>query len=246
LGPHVETLAREGTRFLAAASRQPLDTPLPGLAPWRLEELVAHLGSAHRWAAGVVRTRELTRPDPDARPDGPDLLPWFEVGLAELVDVLDREDPDVPCPAFGRHNPQTVGFWMRRQAHETTIHRWDAESPLGVPGPIGPALATDGIDELLQVFTRARGGQVLRAPLLVATTDTGAAWLLTPTDEPGRVDVVRDDGLPVGPAAVDGLHGNAEQVLLALWHRHPVDGAGLRLEGDDAAVRAFVSGPLGP
>src|SRR5439155_8923348 len=47
---------------------------------------------------------------------------------------------------------QSVGFWIRRMAQETVVHRRDAELALGDPTPAAPDLAVDGIAELLDIF----------------------------------------------------------------------------------------------
>ena len=47
---------------------------------------------------------------------------------------------------------QTVGFWLRRMAHETSIHRRDVESAVGAETPVAPDLAVDGIDEVLALM----------------------------------------------------------------------------------------------
>jgi len=59
-------------------------------------------------------------------------------------------DPDEPAWSWaGDHR---VGFWQRRMAHETLIHRYDAEAAAGAPQPLDPALAADGVDEVLAIF----------------------------------------------------------------------------------------------
>jgi hypothetical protein len=48
---------------------------------------------------------------------------------------------------------QTVGFWIRRMAQETVVHRVDAELAAEVaPGAIPDDIALDGIDEFLIAF----------------------------------------------------------------------------------------------
>lgn len=57
-------------------------------------------------------------------------------------------------PAGSWHtSDQEVGFWIRRMAQETVIHRIDAELATGQPvAPVPAGLAVDGIDETLKVF----------------------------------------------------------------------------------------------
>ncbi len=83
-----------------------------------------------------------------------------DASAIELIDDAYRQltgefaarDPAEPSGTW--YGPdQTVGFWIRRMAQETVIHRIDAE--LGAHEQVAPVaddLAADGIDELLRVF----------------------------------------------------------------------------------------------
>jgi hypothetical protein len=53
---------------------------------------------------------------------------------------------------IARSPDQTVGFWARRMALETVVHRVDAEQARGAVAPVDAALATDGIDEILVIM----------------------------------------------------------------------------------------------
>jgi len=64
---------------------------------------------------------------------------------------LARNDDDV-ASTFMRSD-RTVGFWWRRMALETTVHRTDAELSVGQRTEVAPELALDGIDELLWFAT---------------------------------------------------------------------------------------------
>jgi hypothetical protein len=95
------------------------------------------------------------------------------------IDYLGDTDPAAPVWTF--HGPdQTAGFWRRRMAQETVVHRVDAESAHGRPGAVPAALAADGVDEALEVFLapslegRPVGGhgQTLR----LEAADTGDRW----------------------------------------------------------------------
>ena len=155
-----------------------------------------------------------------------------------MVETLAGTDPDAPCPNFSRSAPQTVGFWRRRQAHETTIHRWDVESAVSTPSPIDSRVAADGIDELFGTHTLSRGRQVLDRPVRFELTDQPGAWTLAPSDEsPGRV-VMSD----AAPSAV--IRGPAGTMVLVLWKRLPFSTDGIEGHGDVDAAAAFVAGPI--
>ena len=68
------------------------------------------------------------------------------------MEEFNRCDPEDFSPTW--YDPdQTAGFWIRRMAQETVIHRIDAELAAdAVVAPIPDDLAIDGIDELLKAF----------------------------------------------------------------------------------------------
>jgi uncharacterized protein (TIGR03083 family) len=205
-------------------------------------DVVAHLGGVHRWAASIVAERTYDgRGHRRGEATGDGLLRWFDEGVELLVSTLKTADPDEECGNFSPGSPNTVQFWRRRQAHETSMHRWDVESAVERRSPIDAEFATDGIDELFHTFTRTRGKQVLAGPIRIVTTDSGAAWSLGPTSKPGRVDLVPD-----GADAVASLAGPAENLLLALWKRITLDEADVAIDGAEDAVRQFVAGPISP
>ncbi|HEY8216799.1 MAG TPA: maleylpyruvate isomerase family mycothiol-dependent enzyme, partial [Acidimicrobiia bacterium] len=177
---------RDNARVLVdAAEAAGLDARVPTCPDWDVAELLAHIGRVHRWAASN------TTRSPDAGYAAPDVeIPpprgraaWVRVGAAELVAALERPADD---PAWTWMAPSTIGFWQRRQAHETAMHRVDAESATGAPQPIDAALAADGIDEWFEIV----GNTPWRAPptgegesLHFHCTDVEGEWVvrLVPT-----------------------------------------------------------------
>src|SRR6476469_4393097 len=140
------------TGALAAAARAVgPDVTVPATPEWTMAKLVKHCGTTHRWARAVVERGEFANPGeldlglPDAEADYPD---WLEAGATELVATVGAADPDAPTWSWG--NDSHVRFWARRIAHETSIHRWDAESATGTQAPVDAGLAVDGIDERLE------------------------------------------------------------------------------------------------
>src|SRR5690606_4655181 len=101
--------------------------------------------------------------------------------------------PELDCWHFFDDAPSPLEFWVRRQAHETAIHRVDVESARGDEvSPVGEAFAVDGIDELLNGFharrlsrVRSEKPKVLR---LHATDEALPAhdWFLHISDSPLR------------------------------------------------------------
>ncbi len=89
-------------------------------------------------------------------PRTPTLASWLRDGCAALAAALEAAPPDLQCSTFLRA-PSPLAMWARRQAHETAIHRVDAELAAGLaPSADNPVFAADGADELLTCFVPRR------------------------------------------------------------------------------------------
>jgi uncharacterized protein (TIGR03083 family) len=213
-------LDTHGRALAIAVQRAGLDAPVPTCPEWDARALVDHVGMVHRWAAAHVRdAAQGARPELEHAPaDG--VLDWFRDGHAALVRTLRASGPDQPCWAFLAGAPKTATFWARRQAHETAIHRADAESATGSMPAFDPAFALDGIGELLEGFYGRPGGTLRCDPpftLRVAPTDADLSWHVTVGPD-GR-EIVRD-----GAGEVDcTLSGPAPDLYLQLWNRAPAN-----------------------
>src|SRR5215467_439058 len=100
---------------------------------WRVRDLLKHLGYVHRWAAGYLTeglTEIVGEPSEEVilgqGPGDGELPGWFREGHAALVRAIETADPGLECWSF-LSAPSPLAFWARRQAHETAIHRADAE-----------------------------------------------------------------------------------------------------------------------
>lgn len=217
----VRILDREGGLLASAAEEAGTGAKVPTCPEWQVRDLLRHTGMVHRWATTFVAEGDTAyHPDgglPDL--DGAELLAWFRDGHRTLVDTLTAAPPDVRCWHF-LPAPSPLAFWARRQAHETAMHRVDAESARGGrPGEIAPDFAADGIDELLRGFHGRRRSRVRSEEprvLRVRATDTdGAVWTVRLSQEPP----VAEPG-DAGHADCE-LAGSAGQLYLALWNRAP-------------------------
>ncbi|WP_031481773.1 maleylpyruvate isomerase family mycothiol-dependent enzyme [Streptomyces bicolor] len=219
----IHTLDREGVLLAAAAEEAGVDAKVPTCPDWQVRDLLRHTGTVHRWAAAFIAQAH-TSPRPlGAEPglDGDELLAWYRDSHRHLVDTLTGASPDVECWTFHpAPNPSPLAFWARRQAHETTIHRFDAESARGgTPTGIATEFAVDGIDELLRGFharpksrVRTQQPRVLR----VRATDTDATWTVRLSAEPPVTAL----GESAGDADAE-VAGPAAQLYPALWNRAP-------------------------
>src|SRR6266568_3595674 len=140
--------------------------------------------------------------------------------------------PDLHCWSF-LPAPSPLAFWARRQAHETAIHRADAQGAGGAVSRHAPPLAADGVDELLLGFASRRNGKLRADPprtIHLHATDTGADWLVRV--EPDRIDVSPEAG-----DADWSVAGPASDLYLLLWNRRGTDG--LQVQGDPALLELW-------
>ena len=211
--------------------------PVPTCPGWTVEQLVAHVGGVHRWAAAAARGT--TSPGRAPQWDrGLPLVEWYVAGAGELLATLAAADPEAPAWTFSRA-PGTTAFWRRRQLHEATIHGADIlfageEDVTEVEEIIDSRLAVDGVDEVLTTFLQRgidRGEpddplHLVPAPRPIAlrATDvelddggTGtAAWTVQVVD--GTVRTQRlGDGDEADVAAT--ITAPAARLYLALWGR---------------------------
>jgi len=247
IAEHIDALRRQGESLADAAERAGLDASVPPCAPWLVKDLLRHTGYVHRWAA-----RHVTE-CPDQIIDGPSeeeilrggaddagLLAWFVAGHAALVHTLATADPAVQCPVF-MAAPSPLAFWARRQAHETAIHRADADSASGATPGYEPGFAADGIDELITGFGRRRKYQPRSTAdgtrLRVLATDTGDAWLVEA--QGSGLQPRRDaDGQDEAGCTVSGP---ASGLYLYLWNRADAARAGVTVAGNPGLLSAWQS-----
>jgi len=227
----------EAIRLAREVNRVMLSDPVPTCPGWTVRDLVSHLGGVHRWAATIVAggLTENTADDSEffVAPDDPDgLVRWFVEGSGALVRTLRDAPDDLRAFVFLKNAPAAKLFWTRRQAHETTIHRVDAQAarlgrmPSTAEADISTGHALDGLDELLTGFVPRRSGRLRTdEPFrsVVAPTDAPVAWTVAVSDGPPVVTEGDDQG------AQSRITGTAAALYLGLWNR-----------GDDVAEKGTV------
>jgi uncharacterized protein (TIGR03083 family) len=241
-------LRSDGERLAEVAEAHGLEATVATCPGWTVGDVVSHTADVYRRQAAVIRLgRRPMAEEWEQSPVGGASLDWFRAALRAMLDELAGREP--ASPAFTRW-PQdpTVGFWYRRMALETVVHRVDVEQAVGVRTPVDAALAVDGIDEVLTVFLRDSWAGVsedgwgeLRpedgADRTVAVRAGGAAWRCHL--HPAAVDVTRaTDAEQVRDWPADAaIDGEPSAVLLWLWGRAPDVAVGLT--GDADVLRAF-------
>jgi len=235
----VEGLQEHTAGLAKAVAGADPNASVPTCPEWPLRVLVGHIGQAHRWSAGIVRSGNPGPvPNPfDADPGDPATwADWLDAGAAELVDAARASNGRV-WTFFG---PGPATFWLRRMAYDTVIHHADAALATGTAFEVAPDLAADAISEWLDILSdpitpslkpsvaELRGtGQTLQL-----RTDAGHAWLITRAP----------DGVRWAPAAGTAdatLAGPVRDLLLVFTRRLPADR--ITITGDRALVDHWLT-----
>jgi uncharacterized protein (TIGR03083 family) len=253
---------RHETRAFEAAVRQ---VPGAGGAPmvpscpdWTVSDLVVHLGLVHRYVIRIISNRLAQPPDPadltgyDLPSDleswpmpqhapnrGPvpaGLIDWFADGAAALASLFTSSGPDERVWTWSRE--QTTGFWLRMQAIEAAVHRWDAEHTIGTARPVDAELARDAVGQNFTVMAPFRRAQQKAPP------GSGEAFRFRQTDGTGDW-TVRFNGDEVRLTESNGsgdveLAGTASDLMLFLWQRIPTDQLD-EVTGDRGALARYFT-----
>jgi uncharacterized protein (TIGR03083 family) len=234
----LDSLRSESEAFARSCASVGLDTPVPSCPGWDVADLVWHL----TWVHDLLRVwTERLSPVPERieraeRPDRDSLIDVFRAGAEAVHVTVAAADPDARVWTFT--NEHTVRFIIRRLAHETAVHRWDANLAAGavtsVPGP----LASDGIDEFLTHFVGVPADEAVAVggSVHLHCTDVAGEWMVRPHDDGQGFELERTHAK--GDCA---LRGGASDLLLALWHRRPM--TDLDVVGDIDVARRFLAFP---
>lgn len=218
----------------ALARQQPVRVPC--CTGWDVRDLVVHVGALHSLVARW--TTDGRRPDAwDSAPaDGEDPVAWLRRCSARLLDAVATVSPKTPCSTWSPYD-QTIGFWVRRMAHETAVHRVDLEQAMGIDWRINPVVAVDGIEEALTLWLTGRmppgltgSGRTVRLYAYNSDEDTLFDRVIRPYGESVHFSPY-ERGQPVDAE----LSGPVEAVWAWAWGRdddaHPVV-----VDGDIGAV----------
>jgi len=234
-GRLLEVLAAEGELLASASEGADPDLAVPTAEGMTVGGTVRHVGSVYRMVEAWVRsggdrpTRWQRAPEDDQS-----VQDYLRAALRAIVAELSAHDPAEGCPTWWPLD-QTYGFWCRRLAHETTVHRIDVQQAvagIAVGGRLDEEIAFDGIDEILSLwFTHRLGvlgvtnswtGDVAvvagRRRWIARITATGTASWRAQRDEPADATISSD---PTG-------------MFLWLWGRRPILTA--TPDGDQAGI----------
>jgi uncharacterized protein (TIGR03083 family) len=204
---------------------------------WDARDLAWHVGEVHGFWARIVEGRLAAPPEPWPPPrasSDDDVFAFTDESGRRLLEALAGADPATPVWTWadGHHD---VAFVFRRMAQETAVHRVDAERAAGRDHEVEPALAADGIDELLRLMLPwlAQDKPPLTGRVHLHCTDTEGEWTVAPAGEGGLAITT---GHAKGDAA---LRGRAHDLLMAVWHRDGTER--LEIFGDAALANAFLA-----
>ena len=243
---HLAALRDAVSAFARHADAAGLDVPVPTCPDWTVRRLVGHQGMVHRWAAANLRGQgiEIDATERAGR-RAASPVDWLRDGAIDLVAAIVEAPDDVRTIVFLNDAPGPRAFWARRQCHETTIHAVDALSaelgryPRAADTWIDPAVAVDGIDELLRGFmtrnkSRLRSADPLSIGVLADESPRG--WRVEVSRAPAAVSIAERDEVARGCDV--RLSGPAVAVYLTLWNRSD------ELDLDDAARAPWRDAPI--
>ncbi len=166
---------------IAAVAAMGLDAAVPSAPGWTVQDLLAHTGVVYAHKTTIVGEGWVNEQPAPIEAPTEDVLPWFREQADIMLAVLAAADPSARIATWSPVD-KTVGFWWRRMAHESVIHRLDAELAHNVVTSVDAALGADGIDEILVLMMTgapdwaesSKGNEVIS----ITETDGGRTWHL--------------------------------------------------------------------
>jgi len=249
----LDELRADGPAFLAAAEQADATAagaaaPVPSCPGWTMADLVHHLGGVYQHvllhsARGVTERPGRRLRDFIAEPVAADLLNWWNDWYTSIMSTLGTLDPELPAWNWAPQAKKAI-FWHRRMAHETAIHRWDAQMAVGWAEPIEERYAADGVAEVLDTFLpagrRINRGATATGLVALQATDADYTWHVRLRGEGVALldtdTIFGDDELRARVVAA----GLASNLMLALWGRVAWDT--LEVSGDEALLGALRVG----
>lgn len=223
-GRLLHAITVEGELLAGAATGARSDLPVPGCPGLTVAKTVQHTGSIYRRTLNWIRNGE--QPDdwqrePNGNGGPEDLIAYHTESRHALAVELAAHDPDEPCATWWPAN-RTYGFWRRRMAHETAVHRVDVQAAIGMDiTPVATDFAADGVDEVLHAWfghRLAEIGMTATSYGAVGIQVSDLSWLAIL----GRVRSSARRVPEVDARAADALvTGDPMAVYLWLWGRLP-------------------------
>jgi uncharacterized protein (TIGR03083 family) len=230
----IGVLERDSAAFVDACQVGGLTTPVPACPEWNLADLLWHLTEVHDFWRSIVADRrsDWEGYEQPPRPVAEGLAELYSQGRTGLLTTLREVDSTMPVWTWS--SDKTAGFVIRRMAHETSMHLWDATDAAGLENPLEPTLSSDGIDEFLTHFTGdvVEGAAQLGGSVHLHCGDVAGEW--TVREGADGFVVTREHS-----KADCAIRGPASDILLALWRRVPLSVCDV--VGDPDVAARFVA-----
>ncbi len=188
-----------------------LDRSVPNCPGWRVQDVLNHLSFGLGLAYPAALLCPPDTPDvevfadvewPTEHPDGSAAVTTFGENMRACLAVFRDADPYMSCWTYG--GPGVAGFWFRRAAIETALHRMDVEDIIPESGSAMPEeRVVDALIESVE-FALPFAAQISGAP-------DGHLTVRSP-------ELVSDLELGRGSRRAT-VHGAGTEVLRALWGR---------------------------
>ena len=198
-------------------------TPVPACPGWNVAYVVSHLAVGVGWGYAYALNAEPDAGDPypsarwpEPAPSATELRDQFDHLMHSCSQTFRQTDATTPCWTYS--GPGVAGFWFRRAAIETTLHRIDVADALDQTSPLSADRAADAIRDAVE-FALPFAADLLGV-------------------EPPAVELVTDAGsLKLGQGRIAAqVTGTSEDMLSALWGRGHV----IEVDGDAAAVTSWL------
>lgn len=229
---YLACLKRDSAR-LAEVGRMGLGAEVPSCPGWTVDTVLRHVATVYLHKVEILRLGELPDPWPPNL-DERDALELYDEARGAVVAALEAAGTELATWTFSPED-KTSGFWYRRMALETAVHRVDAELAHDVVTPVDEELALDGIDEVLALMLGGpwweEGDTEHPVDATIRITSEGRSWTI-------RLDATSAVVTPGAEGDVDAeVFGDAPDILLWLWGRRELDLA--QSAGDDNATVEF-------
>lgn len=230
---YVFYLQADYARLLECLPGEP--NPVPSCPGWNTNDLAKHLAHVYLGQAFVVETgkqaaaKEHLAPYPCTE-NFVEFMGWGFTAITKALDVarVERETWS------WHHSDHTVDFWFRRMAHETVIHRVDAELACGKVTAIPEDLALDGVDEVLDFLPLLGswdGAPNIPFGIVSVTAKTSKGEVHWDLEFASEIATVKQAS-SINPNARLTISGSAEAMDLYLWGRIESTDARITLVGE--------------
>lgn len=227
---------------------------VPSCPEWNIEQLVRHLGGAHRWSERIVRTGDEVQVceaqatgDFESTGQDPAVLgSWLVAGAESLAEALREVGADAVAWSPVESVEPTALSWARRMTHETLIHRADACFAVGAEFTPDGDVAVDALDEWMQLCSLLGlldakpdvrellgAGKTVHLHATDTDSDLVAEWFVDLTGEPITWRRAHEK------AAV-ALRAPLTDLVLVAYRRKSVSDADLDIFGDAELLESWL------